>query len=46
MKFCKSFRQHTMKIINLEKKKMIPLTNSRNHNTIQKSATLAKKIRT
>lgn len=45
-RFFESFREHEMKIIHLEKKKMIPLTNSRNHNTIQKSATLAKKIRT
>ena len=26
-KFCKSLREHAMKIINFEKKKMIPLTN-------------------
>ena len=29
-KFCKVLREHVMKIINYEKKEMIPLTNERN----------------
>ena len=28
--FCKDLREHVMKIINYEKKEMIPLTNERN----------------
>ena len=41
--FCESLREHAMKIINFEKKKIIPLKNKRNHIKRQKSAVFAKK---
>ena len=46
--FCESLREHAMKIINFEKKKLIPLTNeqqeSRNCMKRQKSAAFVKKL--
>ena len=43
-KFCESLREHTIKIINFEKKKMVPSTNGQQElHERQKSATFAKK---
>ena len=35
-KFCKGLREHTTKIINYEKKDMIPLTKKNNNNIVSK----------
>ena len=46
-KFCESIRKHVTKIINFEKKKMIPLTNEQKVSYKKpKSATFAKKVQT
>ena len=43
-KFCESLiSEHTIKIINSEKKKMIPLTNKEHKSYLKQTATLAKK---
>ena len=42
-KFCKDLREHITKIINYEKKDMIPLTKKRNTIITKKFVTYAKK---
>ena len=37
-KFCESLREHTVKIIKFEKKKIIPLTNEQQESNEKKSA--------
>ena len=37
-KFCESLREHTVKIINFEKKKIISLTNEQHESNEKKSA--------
>ena len=37
-KFCESLKEHVIKIINFEKKKMILLSKSTNHMVVTKSA--------
>ena len=37
-KFCESLREHTVKIINFEKKKILPLTNEQQESNKKKSA--------
>ena len=41
-KFCESLREHTVKIINCEKKKIIPLTNEQQESNEKKSAFASK----
>ena len=41
-KFCESLREHTVKIINFEKKKIIPLTNEQQESNEKKSAFASK----
>ena len=46
-KCCESIRKHATKMINFEKKKMIPLTNEQKESyKTPKSATFAKKVQT
>ena len=42
-KFCKDLRQHTTKIINYEKKKMIPLIEEKTHYNEQEICYICKK---
>ena len=43
-KFCESLREHKMKIINFEKKKIIPVANKEQESNQKKSA-FARKLR-
>ena len=42
--FCEYIREHAMKVINLKKKKMIPLTNEQ-HESYEKAKICKKKVR-
>ena len=42
--FCEYIREHVMKVINLKKKKMIPLTNEQ-HESHEKAKICKKKVR-